>query len=157
MKKTIVSLVCMLLTIYGFCQQSVNAAGGNVANSNGSLSYSIGQVAYVSVTNANGTVSQGVQQVYEISTLNTEEHTFNFLLSVYPNPTVSNLTLRVENYKHELLKFRLFSSESKLVSEADILSQETVIEMQQLPTATYFVEIHHEGKKLQSFKIVKNQ
>ena len=155
MKKTLVSLVSFLCALTVFGQQSVNASGGNVANSNGSVSYSIGQVAYGSVSNTNGSVSQGVQQAYQISTLNLEENAFNFSLSAYPNPTADNLTLRVGNYKQESLMYRVLDTEGKLVSEAKVQVQETVIEMDQLPTATYFVAVHHEGKKVQSFKIIK--
>ncbi len=155
MNKTLVSLVSFLCALTVFGQQSVNASGGNVANSKGSVSYSIGQVAYVSISNTNGSVSQGVQQAYQISTLNFEEQVFNFSLSVYPNPTADNLTLRVGNYKQESLMYRLLDSEGKLVSEAKLQGQETVIEMYQLSTSIYFVEVHHEDKKVQSFKIIK--
>ena len=157
MKKTLVSIVSFLCALTVFGQQSVNTSGGNVTNSNGSVSYSIGQVAYGSVSNTNGSVSQGVQQAYQISTLNFEEQVFNFSLSAYPNPTADNLTLRVGNYRQESLMYRVLDTEGKLVSEANVQGQETVIEMHQLSTATYFVEVHHEGKKVQSFKIIKNQ
>ena len=157
MKKTLVSLMSFICALTVFGQQSVNTSGGNVANSNGSVSYSIGQVAYASVSNSNGTVSQGVQQAYQISTLILEENAFNFSLSAYPNPTTDNLTLRVGNYRQESLMYRVLDTEGKLVSEAKLQGQETVIEMHQLPTATYFVEVHNEGKKVQTFKIIKNQ
>lgn len=157
MKKTLVSLVSFICALTVFGQQSENASGGNVANSNGSVSYSIGQVAYVSVSNTNGSVSQGVQHAYQISTLNLEENVFNFSLSTFPNPTIDNLTLRVGNYRQESLMYRVLDTEGKLVSEAKLQGQETVIEMHQLPTATYFVVVHHEGEKVQSFKIIKNQ
>jgi hypothetical protein len=32
-----------------------------------------------------------------------------------------------------------------------------MIDMQQLPSATYFVEIEVDSKKVQTFKVVKNQ
>jgi hypothetical protein len=124
---------------------------------NGSISYSIGQVAYSSISNSNGSVSQGVQQAYQISTLNVKENVFNFSLNAYPNPTVDNLTLHVGNYRQEQLVYRLLDTGGKLLSEAKLQGQETIIEMQHLATATYFVEVHHEGKKVQSFKIIKNQ
>ncbi len=52
--------------IVSFGQTSVNTAGGEVENTSGSVSYSIGQVAYTSVSNSNGSVSQGVQHAFEI-------------------------------------------------------------------------------------------
>ena len=156
MKKTILTTSCLVFFGFVFGQTSVNTAGGEVKNSSGSVSYSIGQVAYTSVSYSNGSVSQGVQQAYQISTLNLEEKAFNFSLSVYPNPTQDNLNLRVGNYRQEQMVYRLLDSGGNLLSESKVQSQETVIEMHQLPNATYFVEVHHENKKVQSFKIIKN-
>ena len=156
MKKLLITISCLFFGIVSYGQTSVNTAGGEVKNASGSVSYSIGQVVYTSVSNSNGSVSQGVQQAYQISTLNVEENAFNFSLSVYPNPTQDNLNLRVGNYRQEQMVYRLLDSGGKLLSESKVQSQETVIEMQQLPNATYFVEVYHEYKKVQSFKIIKN-
>ena len=41
-------------------QTSVNSAGGSVSNASVSVSYSIGQVAFVSAFNSSGSVHQGV-------------------------------------------------------------------------------------------------
>jgi hypothetical protein len=157
MLKQFISVYFSLIGVISFAQTSVNTSGGEVKNSSGSVSYSIGQMAYTSVSNANGSVSQGVQQAYQISTLNVGEKAFNFSLSAYPNPTQDNLNLRVGNYRQEQLMYRLLDTGGKLLSEAKVMNQETVIEMQQLPNATYYVEVHHDNKKVQSFKIVKNQ
>ena len=78
-------------------------------------------------------------------------------MSVYPNPTNENLKLSVGNYRHESLIYRVLDYDGKLLSEINTQGQETVIEIYQLPKATYFVEVLHEGKKVQSFKIIKNQ
>jgi hypothetical protein len=102
-------------------------------------------------------VSQGVQHAFEISTLSLEENKFNFTLNAFPNPTTENLNLRVGNYKQEKLAYKLIDLEGKVISGASMLSEETTIDMKQLPVATYFVEVHHEGKKVQTFKIIKNQ
>ena len=58
------ALICfsLLSTIQLQAQESVNAAGSNVANNTGSLSYSIGQVFYLQTESASGKLSQGVQQ-----------------------------------------------------------------------------------------------
>jgi hypothetical protein len=148
---------CLVFFGFVFGQTSVNTAGGEVKNASGSVSYSIGQVAYLSVSNSNGSVSQGVQQAFEISTLSLEENKFNFTMNAFPNPTTENLDLRVGNYKQEKLAYKLIDLEGKVISGASMLSEETTIDMKQLPVATYFVEVHHENKKVQTFKIIKNQ
>lgn len=157
MKKTTLTTSCLVFFGFVFGQTSVNTAGGEVKNSSGSVSYSIGQVAYTSVSNSNGSVSQGVQQAFEISTLSLEENKFNFTMNAFPNPTTENLNLRVGNYKQEKLAYKLIDLEGKVISGASMLSEETTIDMKQLPVATYFVEVHNESKKVQTFKIIKNQ
>jgi hypothetical protein len=78
-------------------------------------------------------------------------------LNAFPNPTTENLNLRVGNYKQEKLAYKLIDLEGKVISEASMHSEETTIEMKQLPVATYFVEVHNEGQKVQTFNIIKNQ
>lgn len=157
MKNIILLIFLLISTKCIYAQTAVVTAGTSFSNSSGSVSYSIGQVAYSSISNLNGSLSQGVQQVYQISTLILEEKGFNFSLSAYPNPTMDNLTLRIGNYQKGLFTYRLLDTEGKLLSENRLTDQETIIVMQQLPTSTYFVEVHHESKKVQSFKIIKNQ
>jgi hypothetical protein len=140
-----------------FGQTSVNAAGGDVSNATGSVSYSIGQVAYQSISNSSGSVSQGVQQAYVITTLDVVENALNLSLSAFPNPTQENLHLRVGNFNQEQLSYKLIDTEGKLLNQGEILTHETDLDMRQYAVATYFVEVHHAGKKVQSFKIIKNQ
>jgi hypothetical protein len=157
MKKQVISIVGVLFTSITFGQTSVNTAGGDVSNTSGSVSYSIGQVTYQSTSNASGSVSQGVQQAYVISTLELVENAFNFSLSAFPNPTQENLHLRVGNFNQEQLSYKLINTEGKLLNQGEILTQETELDMRQYAVATYFVEVHHAGKKVQTFKIIKNQ
>lgn len=102
-------------------------------------------------------MSQGVQHAFEISTLSLEENKFNFTLNAFPNPTTENLNLRVGNYKQEKLAYKLIDLEGKVISEARVQSEVTSIDMQKFPSTTYFLEILQEGKKVQNFKIIKNQ
>ena len=157
MNKQLLIVSTLFTSVFCFGQSSVNVSGGSVSNTSGSISYSIGQVAYQSVSNTSGSVSQGVQHAFEISTLSLNENKFNFTLNAFPNPTTENLNLRVGNYKQEKLAYKLIDLEGKVISEASMLSEETTIDMKQLPVATYFVEVHNEGKKVQTFKIIKNQ
>ena len=135
----------------------MNASGGGTSNTSGSISYSIGQVAYQSVSNTSGSLSQGVQHAFEISTLSLEENALNLSLNAYPNPTQDLLNLRVGNYSQEKLAYKLVDLEGKVISEASMHSEETTIDMKQSPVATYFVEVHNDAKKVHVFKIIKNQ
>lgn len=157
MKKIFFTTSLIIVSFITHSQTSVNSSGGFVSNNSGSLSYSIGQVAYQSVSNNSGTVSQGVQQAYVVSTLNLKENKFNFSLSAYPNPTADVLNLHVENYNQEKLIYSLKDVEGKQVLKGNIQTQDTKLDLLHLPVSTYFVELFNEGKKVQTFKIIKNQ
>ena len=156
MKKTILTTSCLVFGALAFGQTSTNASGGGASNPSGSISYSIGQVTYQSTSNPSGSVSQGVQNAYEISTLSLEENALQLSLMAYPNPTQELLNLRVGNYSQEKLAYKLVDLEGKVISEETINSETTTIDMKQLQVATYFVEVHNEGKKVHVFKIIKN-
>ena len=157
MKNTILATSCLFLGAFVFGQTSTNASGGGTSNASGSISYSIGQVTCQSTSNTSGSVSEGVQHAFEISTLSLEANALNLSLMAYPNPTQELLNLRVGNYNKEKLAYKLVDLEGKVISEATINSEITAIDMKQLPVATYFVEVHNEGKKVHVFKIIKNQ
>ena len=158
-KKKLTSIMFLILGFIGLhAQDSLTSAGGKATGSGGTASYSVGQVVYTTNTGTNGSVSQGVQQVYKTSTvrLGTRETEPNISLSIFPNPTKDNLTLKIGDYNNEKLSFRLYDMLGKLLSNGKIVTQETKIEMTNLPSTTYFVNvINQENKKVQTFKIIK--
>lgn len=158
-KKKLTSIMFLILGFIGLhAQDSLTSAGGKATGSGGTANYSVGQVVYTTNTGTNGSVAQGVQQVYKISTvrLGTRETEPNISLSIFPNPTKDNLTLKIGDYNNEKLSFRLYDMLGKLLSNGKIVTQETKIEMTNLPSTTYFVNvINQENKKVQTFKIIK--
>lgn len=149
--------VGLLWTGLAQAQESVNTTGGDATGSGGTAAYSVGQVVYTTNTGASGTVSQGVQQAYEIFTVGIKETELNISLSVFPNPTMDNLTLQISDYNNEKLSYQLFDIQGKQLSNGQIVAQQTQINMNSLPTATYFINVvNQENKKVQSFKIIKN-
>ena len=141
MKKLIITSVTLFIGTLVLGQISVNTLGGDVYNNTGSVSFSIGQVAIENTINTTGSISQGVQQAFEITTLNLEENKLNLSLSAYPNPTQTQLILHIGNYNQEKLKYNIVSSEGKLLSQGNIQSIETIIDLQQLPKTMYFIEV----------------
>jgi hypothetical protein len=142
---------------YLMAQQSVNASGGNSTGSGGSFSYSVGQIDYVSVIGSNGSLSQGVQQAFEIFTLGTDNFpTITLQVIVYPNPTVNNLTLKIDNYSSENLLILLYDVFGKVIFQQKITQNETAITMENLQAANYFLHVSDKGKSIKTFKIIKN-
>jgi len=156
--KPILLLIAGLLWVsFTQAQESTNASGGDATGTGGTASYSVGQVVYTTNTGSTGSVAQGVQHAYEIFTVGIKETELNISLTAFPNPTTENLTLQISDYNNEQLSYQLFDMQGKQLSNGQITAQQTQINMNSLPTATYFVNVvNQENKKVQSFKIIKN-
>lgn len=138
-------------------QESINASGGDASGSGGKVAYSIGQAVYTTNTGSTGSVAQGVQHAYEIVTVGIRNTESNIFLTAFPNPTTDQLTLRIDDYGNERLSYQLYDMEGKLLYDAEIASQQTQIDMSNLPKASYLLTIVNQpDQKVQSFRIVKN-
>ncbi len=139
-------------------QESGNATGGNAIGSDGSVSFSVGQVVYTTYTGINGSVAEGVQQPYEISVVTAIEEAKGIKLSVkaFPNPTTDYLTLEVKEFELSALQFHLYDTRGKLLQNEKITGTQTSIVMSNFLPATYFVKVSQGNKELKTFKIIKN-
>jgi len=138
-------------------QENANTSGGVATGSGGTVAYSIGQVAYTTNTGSNGSVDQGVQHAYEIFTVGIKETELNISLTAFPNPTTENLTLQISDFNNSKLSYQLFDMKGKQLGNEQIVTQQTQINMNGFPSATYFLNVlNQENKKFQSFKIIKN-
>ncbi len=54
---------------FSLAQEVIPASGGNATGSGGSVSYSAGQVFYLTHEGTTGSVNEGAQQPYEISAI----------------------------------------------------------------------------------------
>lgn len=155
-KKTIL-LIMYLISSYSFAQQATLSGGGNATGSGGSVSYSIGQIAYTTATGSNGIATQGVQQPFEIATLNGEEFTqITLQMIVFPNPTTSFVNLKIENYDFQELNYQLIDLNGTEIANQKITTSETKIELENLSQAIYLLNVNDKNKTLKTFKIIKN-
>ena len=127
-------------------QETIATSGGNFTGSGGSVSYTIGQVAFSTLSGTNGSVVQGVQQPYEISVItaveNTEEITLNCI--VYPNPTRNTIKLSIESPDFDNMCYRLFDINGILIQEMKVESEETEISMNNLVPSIYILKSNQE-------------
>lgn len=131
-------------------QQAVVAGGGDATGIGGSASYSLGQVA--------DTTNQGVQQPYEFATVGINDNAnISLYCSVYPNPVVAYVTLQIDLHELQHLRYELFDINGKLLLSNSIVSNQTTIPMENLPTAIYMLNVNANNTTLETFKIIKNQ
>jgi hypothetical protein len=139
-------------------QNTIPATGGNASGTGGNLSYTIGQVASMTIPGITGTVTQGVQQPYEISVVTALEEAkdINLISSVYPNPTNDLLTLKVELYENASFSYWLYGVSGNLIETKKVLSDETQISLGNQVAGSYFLKITSGNKEIKTFKIIKN-
>lgn len=158
--KTITNLAFSLLCLGGlYAQESPIAAGGEATGSGGTISYSVGQVSYITNTGTNGSIAQGVQQAYEISvTTGVKETTINLEMSVYPNPTTNYLNLKVDltSLSNHQLSYQLIDFQGKVIDTKKVTTAHTTITMESLAKATYFLKVSKHDQLIKTFKIIKN-
>ncbi|MCE9538272.1 MAG: T9SS type A sorting domain-containing protein [Bacteroidetes bacterium] len=137
-------------------QKSVPASGGDASGSEGTVSYTVGQVIYTTYTGTNGSMAQGVQQPYEISVVAgiADENGINLTLLAYPNPATEYIKLKAD--KTENLTYQLYDISGKLLDNKKIEDSETNIAMSNFVNATYFLKISNNNKEVKTFKIIKN-
>ena len=141
------------MAVASFAQSSVVSAGGE-ATGDGSVSFSVGQTAYMTATNENGSLSQGVQQAYVI-TKETGIEITQIQLRAFPNPTSDVLNLQI-NGEFRTVAYALYTNTSKLVAKGVVNGSETQIQMGTFKPGVYFLEVKAEGKTVKRFKVVKN-
>lgn len=160
MKKNRTKLLFMLFLSMGLAnvsaQQALVATGGNSSSSGGSLSYSVGQIVYTSSSGASGSVNQGVQQPYEFFNVGLDENPgVSLQLMVYPNPTISKVTLNTGNLAINDMVFQLFDENGRLLQSQRIENSLSEIPLQNLPVATYLLKILDRKSEIHTFKIIK--
>ena len=152
-------LLISILVISAFkvnAQETTASSGGNATGTNGTVSYTIGQVVYTTNTGTTGSVAQGVQQPFEIQTLlGAENFNINLQIAVFPNPATNWLQLDIKNYGFEKLNYQIFDINGKMVLQSKISTETTTISMENLSTNIYLLKVLDNNKEVKTFKIIK--
>lgn len=158
MKKKILILLGLTIPLFINAQEAIAVSGGNALGNDGSVSYTLGQIAYTTNRGASGSDYQGVQQPFEILVVTGIEEAkgINVECSVFPNPTNDVLKLKIANYRYENLSFCIYDINGKLIGDNKVDGNETQISITNLIPATYFLKIIENTKEIKTFKIIKN-
>jgi hypothetical protein len=146
-------LFLLITSLKSIAQQNTIASGNSVSNSNGSISYSIGQIDYLNVNNQNGNLNQGIQQPFEIfniTSLNTIE---GLNVSIFPNPTTSLINIESE---YQNLSIRISDISGQLLEEKNNFSDK-IISFENYSQGTYILTITNKDNKISNYKIIKNK
>lgn len=152
---TLILLLSFSFSIYA--QEAIPSTGGDAIGSGGSVSYTVGQIIYISNTGTAGSVDQGIQHPYEISIVTGIDDPIgiNLICTAYPNPVNDFLTLEVKNFQNETLSYLLYDMNGRVLDSKRITDTKSIIPMENFYSATYFLKIFNNQKEVKIFKIIK--
>jgi len=156
-KKMITVLTFLIGVVVLHAQEVVPASGGQATGIGGTVSYSVGQVVYNDQTGTNGTELQGVQQPYEIMvSLGVKEHNFNLELLVFPNPAINSVNIKFNKNMVDRMSYQLYDMQGRLLKKQKLTALNTLLKLEHLPSATYFIRVMNNQKTVKTFKIIKS-
>lgn len=156
-------LFCFLFS-FSFCysQSSINAGGTTITSPGGSLSYTIGQIDFIYFSNTNIIIYLGVQQpqlpggtprILEVEAATPNE---NIVFTAYPNPTYDNIKIHLSN-SDTTYNYMLFDVTGKFIIQGQFNQTDSILSLENLPTATYFLKVIAENGFEKNIKIIKNE
>lgn len=139
-----------------FAQEVVATSGTTLSNSGGSISFTIGEGVANTLTKGDKTITQGFQQGNLSVSIVSVLKDLDFSISVFPNPTSDVLTLKLTKEDLTGLQYLLFDISGRLISQKNLETNETTINVNQLNNGLYLIKVQEGMKELKTFKIVKH-
>lgn len=139
--------------------QSLTLSGGkSESSSGGSVSSSIGLSPATATGNGSYTVSSGSQQPYEISmhlsVVDIKDK--NIDIKIYPNPFSENVFIKFsENLNKEKYSYKIVDLNGRLITKGDLKEISNILNLQNLSTGNYMLEINQSGTTINTYKIIK--
>jgi hypothetical protein len=152
MKQKII-LLLLFIGLKSFAQNNTIASGNSVSNSNGSISYSIGQIDYLNVNNQNGNLNQGIQQPFEIFNITSLNSIEGLNVSIFPNPTTS--LINIES-KYQNLSIKISDISGEILEQKNNFSDK-IISFENYSQGIYILTITNKDNKISNYKIIKNK
>ena len=158
---TRLSIVIILLLSSGFmalqAQQALPATGGKAKGTGGVVTFTVGQISQETLSGDGKVIFQGVQIPFEIYVVTGKKEHPGITLSctVYPNPVVDHLILRIDEPQSGKYTVSLFNTNGELISNRKTDVGSTSIPMVNLRPGIYFLKVSDDKKTLKTFKIIK--
>lgn len=142
---------------YLTAQSNTVSTGGNASGSGGFVSYTIGQIDYISASGTTENINQGVQQPYEIyATSGLQEFMDLIDLTMGPNPTTDALFITVKGELSEELTYHLIDDQGRIIVSPTKLEMNNELNMMTLSSARYQLVISSETNELKIFTVIKH-
>ena len=140
-------IICILSLFSSYfhlrAQTGFSTCGGDVSTVEHSISFSMGQVFYLSAFSTANYYSQGLQHSNLVSQPNGIEDLTdnNLLISLYPNPVINELHLKLKDLDMSGLNIKLYNSLGKMVMQTSFKTSEQILKMDNYASGIYMLVV----------------
>jgi hypothetical protein len=141
-----------------FSQSNFVASGSSNNSPDGSISYSIGQIAYLNTTTSASSIFEGLQMPIEKNLITSVvDILLNINVDVFPNPATEYVFLKIENFNSLKLSYLLLDNSGITLFNNSINEKITKINLASLANGTYTLKIFNKKNNVKFFKIIKSK
>ncbi len=138
-----------------WAQQIVASSGNTFQNGEGSISFTLGEVATDTYSREEKILTQGFHQT-TITITSIEGPVYEkYSITAFPNPTSDKVNLKIDSETINSLNYTLYDIGGSVLLSNKIESEQTEISFTELKTAVYILKIELAGEEIKTFKIVK--
>ena len=77
-------------------------------------------------------------------------------VKIYPNPFSENVFVKFsENTIENNFAFKIFEQNGRIIIQGDLKNSTNVLNLQNLTTGSYILEINQSGKTINTYKLIK--
>ena len=127
-------------------------------NSNGSLTWTCGEIITEAFSNDDVSLTQGFNQSNLILSIEEKTENIDFKISAFPNPTNDFITIKSDASTplgNQKLNYQLFDLKGNLIKQELNGKQNQEISVKELTSGIYFIKIYNENQKSKTIKIEK--
>ena len=152
--------ICLTCHSQSISPQSINSAGVKMSQTNGSLSFNLGEVVVLSASDLDSnTINSGFISGATITTEVLEVPNFDLLnVKVYPNPTATIITVDVMDIQLSQMVIEIVDMNGKVVSKGNYagISNKIGINASSWENGNYILQLKDiSGNRIGSYQIIK--
>ena len=152
MKKNILLVLSLLISVCATAQEVVSTQGDSYSNTSGSIDFTVGEVVINTGTDGSNSITQGFHQS-NWSLVGVVDHDLSYEAIVFPNPTEDILNIRTHAFENVM--YSLYDAQGKLIIQNKLSAEQTLIQVSHLAAGSYSLILNNKAQKLKTFKLVK--
>ena len=151
--KNALLLFSLFATITVSAQDVVSTLGDSFSNESGIIDLTIGEVIINTGTDGINEITQGFHQT-NWNFVEVQDHSPRYEAIIFPNPTSDILTIKTSMFEN--VTYAFYNAQGKLIFQDKLSAEQTSIQVSQLPTGSYLLNLSNETQNLKTFKLISS-